>query len=445
MIIPALLWPPLVLALLSAPAAAAADPAADLGIPWRGGRPPAPPLPWALRPTPSTRATTFDPRIDTMIAPVDSAAYFPWIRRLSGAEPVLVGGTSVTFTTRYTMSPQCDLAEQYVFERFAALGFDQVEYDPYLANGTPARNVIATQLGTETPQQIVIVCGHLDSTSPQASTNAPGANDNASGAAGVLTAAQGMRPWRFRNTIRFIAFTGEEQGELGSEHYAALVAASADSVLGVVNLDMVAWWSYRRQIDVEGSPFCAPIMTVMADACKHYTGVGTIFQFNPWGSDHVPFSERGMPSFLAIESDWASYPCYHRTCDTWDRNLGGFGAEVVKASIATAAYLAVLDVATAAPVVTSDRSLALDAWPCPFEGAVTIRVPAGRAGSRELTVHDLLGRRVRTLEPGARAGGAWETVWDGRADDGRALSGGVYFVRLREESGVSSVKVIRRR
>ena len=404
-------------------------------------RPPAPDGAAAAPPT--LRATAFDPAIDTIAATVDSVTYFPWIRRLSGAESVIVGGNPVTFVTRQTLQPQCDLAEQYVYERFQAMGFDQVAYDPYTLNGTTARNVIATQPGAQTPEQVVIVCGHLDSTSPSPATNAPGANDNGSGMAAVLLAAEVMRPYTFRCTVRYVAFTGEEQGLYGSEHYAALVAASTDSVVGVVNLDMIAWWGTRRRVDIEGESFCSPIMQVMNDACARYTSVATMYIWNPWGSDHVPFSNRGMRSFLAIESDYSAYPCYHRTCDTWDRNYGGFGAEIARATIATAAQLAGVVSAVSAPVASVSARAGLEAWPTPFDDAVSLRVAIPSA-VRELAIHDVSGRLIRTLLRGPAAPGAVVT-WDGRTEDGSAAPAGIYFVRLVDDAQGATRKLVRMR
>jgi hypothetical protein len=387
---------------------------------------------------PELRATSFDPLVDAIAAAADSAAYFPWIRRLSGAEPVTVGGSSVTFVTRHSLQPQCELAEQYVFERFQAMGFTDVQYDPYTLFGTTARNVIATHPGTETPDEVVILCGHLDSTSPSPATNAPGANDNASGVAGVLLGAELLQPHSFRRTIRFVAFTGEEQGLFGSDHYAALVAASGDSVVGVVNLDMIAYFASRRRVDIEGETFCGTIMQVMTDACARYTTVGTALVWSPWGSDHVSFSDRGMPAFLAIESDWASYPCYHKTSDTYDKNLGVFGAEIARASVATAAHLAQIVSPVAAPGLVPRPWAGLTATPSPFGGSVALSRAGAALGT--LTIHDVGGRLVRRI----RSGAASEVVWDGRDEEGRLLPGGVYFVRLPLEPGVPPRKIVRR-
>jgi len=221
------------------------------------------------------------------------------------------------------------------------------------------------------------------------------------------------------------------------------VAASPDSVVGVVNLDMIAWWGTRRRIDIEGETFCSPIMQVMNDACARYTSVATAFIWNPWGSDHVSFSDLGMRSFLAIESDYDAYPCYHRTCDTWDRNLGGFGAEVARATIATAAHLAGVVSTVSAPIASAAPGAALDAWPTPFDASVSLRVAAPGA-VRSLTIHDVSGRRIRTLLSGPTAAGSVVT-WDGRTERGDAAPAGIYFVRLVDDGAGATRKLVRMR
>jgi len=285
-------------------------------------------------------ATTFEPIIQAMVSQVDTAAYHQWIGNLAGANPVLIHGSPFTFTTRSTQAAQCDSAERYVSEQFVNMGYTDVQYDPYTFSTTGARNVIATLPGLETPQRVYILGGHLDSTSPQSSTLAPGANDNASGVAAVLEAARILRNYPFKSTIRFIAFTGEEQGLYGSAHYAQAAAARGDSIKGAVITDMIAWHSALYQIDIEGQTPWLPLMTVMQDACTAYTTVATQLQFNSFGSDHVSFQNQGFPSFLAIETEYDLYPCYHQTCDTTGRNQMGFGVEVTRACMATVAHLA---------------------------------------------------------------------------------------------------------
>ena len=70
---------------------------------------------------------------------------------------------------------------------------------------------------------------------------APGADDDASGAVGVLTAAEVLAPYQFQRTLRFVLFTGEEQGLCGSEIYARDAAAAGEAIVAVYNMDMIAW------------------------------------------------------------------------------------------------------------------------------------------------------------------------------------------------------------
>lgn len=285
-------------------------------------------------------ATAFAPAIQEMVDQVSGEQLIQEIGRLAGRYAVSVGGNPVTFATRSTPTVQCDLAEQYVFERFQSMGFADVAYDPFSFPGTSARNVVATLPGVETPEHVVIIGGHLDSTSPIAGTLAPGANDNASGVAGVLAIADILRRFSFRSTIRFIAFTGEEQGLYGSSHYASAAAARGDLIDGVVIFDMIGWRSALNQIDIEGGTAWLPIMNLMDDACARYTSLDTQIQLFSFGSDHVPFQNEGIPAFLAIETEYDSYPCYHQTCDTTGWNLPAFTADVVRAGLATVAHLA---------------------------------------------------------------------------------------------------------
>lgn len=293
------------------------------------------------KPAPMVAKTTdFAPVIQAMVDQATGTELITKIGDLAGSRAVLVGGVPVTFTTRSTPTTKCDQAEQYVYEQLQALGYTDVQYDTYTYSSTTARNIVATLPGVQRPGQVVVIGAHLDSTSPSSGTNAPGANDNASGAASLLMIARILRAYSFQNTIRLIAFTGEEQGLYGSAHYANAAAARGDTILGAVILDMTAWHNALYQIDIEGETAWLPVMNVMNDACARYTSLATQIQLTSWGSDHVSFQDVGYPAFLAIESEYDAYPCYHQTCDTTGWNQPAFGADVAKACLATVAQLA---------------------------------------------------------------------------------------------------------
>src|SRR5690606_20239420 len=76
-------------------------------------------------------------------------------------------------------------------------------------------NVVAILRGTEHPNRYVLMTGDIDSRASDGSdgeTDAPGANDNASGMAGVIEAARILSQYRFPSSIAFVGLSGEEQG-----------------------------------------------------------------------------------------------------------------------------------------------------------------------------------------------------------------------------------------
>ncbi len=377
----------------------------------------------------------FDPLIDGMVAKVDSAKYMKWIGDLSGEQEVIVGGQPLTFWTRWTANVQCDSAEQFVYEQFQAMGYTDVRYDTFNLLSQESRNVVATLPGTTTPENIYIICGHLDSRSFNMNLPAPGANDNASGIAVVMSAAEIMRQYEFNSTIRFLAVTGEEQGLVGSSRYAARAAANGDNIVAVINLDMVAWDVGTYSIDIQGGTGLEWLMQEMADACAQYTGLGTTQLNFSGGSDHVSFQNEGFAAILGIQDEYSQYGCYHRSCDLIGQNDWQMGTDVTRASIAAIADLAgvtgvVTHVAATAP---PHRALFLldNPRPNPFNPTTRIRFQLSEPSTVDLALFDARGRLVQTLLRGSALGaGSEEILWNGKDDKGRPVSSGVYFCKM---------------
>jgi hypothetical protein len=83
-------------------------------------------------------------------------------------------------------------------------------------------------------------------------------------------------------------------------------------------------------------------------------------------------------------------------------------------------------------------------YPNPFnpETVITYRIGLDRPAPVSLMIYNLLGQQVRTLSEGFQAGGEYQLVWDGRDDTGRALSSGIYFVRLQVGSSGQTRKLV---
>ena len=98
-------------------------------------------------------------------------------------------------------------------------------------------NVEATLPGLNgNNEEIYIVSAHYDSV-----PSTPGADDNAAGVAAVLSAAKILSQYEFNQTIRFVCFSGEEQGLLGSEEYAKEAYNNNENLISTINLDMIGY------------------------------------------------------------------------------------------------------------------------------------------------------------------------------------------------------------
>lgn len=114
--------------------------------------------------------------------------------------------------------------------------------NPRIIRDVLVRNVIAIQRGELHPDHYIIIAGDIDSRASNvndALTDAPGANDNASGLAAVLETARILSQYRFNSSIVYAALSGEEQGLLGGEGLATYAKEKNWHIIGVLNNDMI--------------------------------------------------------------------------------------------------------------------------------------------------------------------------------------------------------------
>ena len=164
------------------------------------------------------------------------------VRQLSGAEPL---GTGPQVSSR-----RCARATENaavvtdLLAQFRALGGDVAAGVAHLTCGGPRHNVWA-QLTTAPDQPVVIVSAHLDSIAEVGSASAPGADDDASGVAGVVAAARAVFECLRRHasacTVRFVLFNAEEDGLRGSSAYAEDLVQACAQVVGVYQMDMIGF------------------------------------------------------------------------------------------------------------------------------------------------------------------------------------------------------------
>lgn len=103
-------------------------------------------------------------------------------------------------------------------------------------------NVIAIQRGTKYPNRYIIMSGDIDSRASDTMdfiTDAPGANDNASGMAGAIEAARVLSQYKFESSILYVGLSGEEQGLFGGEGLAKYAQDKGWEIIGILNNDMI--------------------------------------------------------------------------------------------------------------------------------------------------------------------------------------------------------------
>lgn len=160
----------------------------------------------------------------------------------------------VSFGTRHTLSSQTDpkrgigASVRWAEAEMKKLGLetlqtcDTVTKLPRIPTPTKVCNAVAIQRGTERPNDVVIITGHIDSrvSDPMnATADAPGANDDGSGTAAVLEAARVLSKHKFPGTIVYAALSGEEQGLNGGKILADYAKAQGWNVIANLNNDII--------------------------------------------------------------------------------------------------------------------------------------------------------------------------------------------------------------
>jgi hypothetical protein len=297
----------------------------------------------------TTSAFTSNFQVSQMISKVTQDAVNANISGLSGETPVTVEGSPYTITSRHTNSgTPLQKATQYVFEQLQGMGLS-TSFQTWTLGYFASRNVVGELRGKSLPEEIVLLTAHIDDMPSTGS--APGADDNGSGSAALLTAANIMSRYRFQRTIRFVFFTGEEQGLYGSASYAAAVASQ--KIVAVLNLDMIAYRTqtapkqrlHTRVVGNPGNPGDMTIANTFVNVVNNY-GLAeslqpVITQDGETASDHSSFWDRGFAAILAIEDDTDDFnPYYHTSSDKLQYLNLPYCTAQVKASVGTTAHLA---------------------------------------------------------------------------------------------------------
>lgn len=242
---------------------------------------------------------------------------------------------------RYTHGDGVIEARDWLVQQYKDLGLE-VSTQSFSVSFTTAYNVVAVMKGTEKPDEIFIVGGHYDSISQSPSTAAPGSEDNASGASGVLEMARVFAKNPPKSTIIFINFSGEEQGLVGSYKHVDTMIAKGDhkKLKAALIMDMIGYTG-DADLDLllETADVGKHLFPIFTEAAKQYTSLRIVTSLRPFGSDHVPYIRKGLPALLTIENDWDEYKPYHTTGDVSSKVSTDMGHQVLRMNVVTIGML----------------------------------------------------------------------------------------------------------
>jgi hypothetical protein len=258
-------------------------------------------------------------------------------------------------------------ARAFILERFSQLGlkpvggaFEQpfgfthhslkgliLPSRPYKQRFPAAANVMAMVEGTAEPDRFVLVTAHYDHFGVRDGEVYVGADDNASGVAGMLAAASWFAQHRPKRSVVFVAFDAEEQGLQGARHFVRNPPVDLRRVIAVVNLDMIGRGDENTLV-VAGTYYHPQLKQVVAEAA-HGRQITVVFghdrpfltaaSVENWtqSSDHGPFHDAGVPFLYFGVEDHADY---HEPTDTAEKIPVRFFVEATNLVIETTRRLA---------------------------------------------------------------------------------------------------------
>lgn len=253
------------------------------------------------------------------------------------------------FGPRPTGTYGCEKAAEYLFEQFKNMGLETRYHEwttfnkliPMLRyNG---KNVEGALLGKYPTKEVLIFNGHYDSVEVS-----PGANDDGSGIAAILTAAYALSNFEFNRTIKFVAFSGEEVGLLGSRAYAKEAYENNEKILVEFNADMIGYAETSlggRSVSISSTQDAKWAVNKIKEVNKNYSinfNVKEGWNMTPGGprtgSDFHDFLLYGYESLAFWESE--GYPYFHTQDDTIDHVNFSYLVNVTKIIVGSLAYLA---------------------------------------------------------------------------------------------------------
>ena len=289
-----------------------------------------------------------EPEIDFVeqaINEVNISSLNGFINVLSGESSFNYNGTPTIIETRNWGLEGNNIAADYIESLLNS--FELPVTNQYF--NELGRNVYAVKTGTEYPDQYFIIGAHYDDCGylycqPDSSSDAPGADDNASGTSAVLEAARILSNYDLKYSVIFALWDEEERGLLGSRVFADSARANNMIINGYINLDMIGWNSDTNlavEVIVWDTENIPPLGERVVYINNYYNiGLNLTYLYRDRGSDFISFWVNDYPAVSLIEDYDDFNRNYHSPQDLIVNMDLEFYLMMSKLAIGTLAYLA---------------------------------------------------------------------------------------------------------
>ena len=343
-----------------------------------------------------------------------------------------------TFGVKTTGSTNNNNAFNWLKNKYLAFGYTaaQISENAFTYNGATTKNLILTKTGTKYPNIFVIVCGHYDTIA------GPGVNDNGSGTSVILEMARILKDVPTEYSIKFINFTGEEQGLRGSQNYVNTVVNATNPKMNikvVFNIDQVGGVAgevnntITCERDTNNTPSTnnAASNTVtqeLMNCVELYSPLQTNLSY-AYGSDYMPFQSNGEVITGFYEFNESTRP--HSASDTYANMDPVFVFNVTKAALGAVQHFATADITTLSindcPPEKMLQSLRI--YPNPASDFINIEMLNTNLKDYSFNITDLSGKVLIQSENSKRI-------------DISKLSSGIYFGTMTVEDQKLTKKIV---
>ncbi len=323
------------------------------------------------------------------------------VNELSGAIPAQINGNQTTIISRYWNDPGNAIAQSYLLERFEKLNW-QVRGQAFGAKGM---NIIASKEGVLFPHRKIIFSAHFDSMPNGVS---PGADDNATGVAAILELARIFSNSAFPITVELICWDEEEWGLVGSTHYVNNLP-STDTLVGVVNLDMLGWDGNNDRnalIHTSVNESDGALASLFLDAqAENDTLFPHVLIDGIFSTDHIPFSQQGHTA-ISITEDYEHdlNPNWHLNSDL----ASGIHMQYFKTMVnwVCNGFVALMNHHTS--ILQIDQRLSMKAFPNPAGANATISCQVSQRLDVEIAMLSPDGKKTEIIYRGMLNEGYYE-------------------------------------